>query len=61
MGPVRRRLPAMRGGSSSSPTTPRSGVCLDSFHILSRGHDPAAIEEIPGEKIFFLQLADAPR
>ncbi|MFJ3405970.1 TIM barrel protein [Promicromonospora sp. NPDC090134] len=36
------------------------GVCLDSFHILSRGHDPAAIEEIPGEKIFFVQLADAP-
>ena len=36
------------------------GVCLDSFHILSRGHDPAAIEGIPGEKIFFLQLADAP-
>jgi 4-hydroxyphenylpyruvate dioxygenase len=36
------------------------GVCLDSFHILSRGHDPAAIEDIPGEKIFFLQLADAP-
>lgn len=39
---------------------PNLGVCLDSFHILSRGHDPAAIEEIPGEKIFFLQLADAP-
>ncbi|WP_285101986.1 sugar phosphate isomerase/epimerase and 4-hydroxyphenylpyruvate domain-containing protein [Promicromonospora sp. MEB111] len=36
------------------------GVCLDSFHILSRGHDPAAIEEIPGDKIFFAQLADAP-
>ena len=36
------------------------GVCLDSFHILSRGHDPAAIEDIPGSKIFFLQLADAP-
>jgi 4-hydroxyphenylpyruvate dioxygenase len=36
------------------------GVCLDSFHILSRGHDPAGIEEIPGDKIFFLQLADAP-
>lgn len=36
------------------------GVCLDSFHILSRDHDPAAIEEIPGEKVFFLQLADAP-
>ncbi|HET6626928.1 MAG TPA: TIM barrel protein [Nocardioidaceae bacterium] len=35
------------------------GVCLDSFHILSRGHDPVAIESIPGDKIFFLQLADA--
>ncbi|PZF85633.1 bifunctional sugar phosphate isomerase/epimerase/4-hydroxyphenylpyruvate dioxygenase family protein [Jiangella anatolica] len=39
---------------------PGVGVCLDSFHILSRGHDPSAIEAIPGEKIFFLQLADAP-
>lgn len=39
---------------------PRLGVCLDSFHILSRGHDPAAIADIPAEKIFFLQLADAP-
>lgn len=37
------------------------GVCLDSFHILSRGHDPAAISGIPGAKIFFVQLADAPR
>ncbi|MGF0116960.1 TIM barrel protein [Promicromonospora sp. Marseille-Q5078] len=36
------------------------GVCLDSFHILSRGHDPAGIEEIPGDRIFFVQLADAP-
>jgi 4-hydroxyphenylpyruvate dioxygenase len=39
---------------------PSLGVCLDSFHILSRGHDPAAIEDIPAEKVFFLQLADAP-
>lgn len=39
---------------------PQVGVCLDSFHILSRGHDPEEIEKIPGEKIFFLQLADAP-
>ena len=39
---------------------PAVGVCLDSFHILSRGHDPAGIEDIPGEKIFYLQLADAP-
>jgi 4-hydroxyphenylpyruvate dioxygenase len=39
---------------------PALGVCLDSFHILSRGSDPAGIRDIPGEKIFFLQLADAP-
>jgi 4-hydroxyphenylpyruvate dioxygenase len=36
------------------------GLCLDSFHILSRGSDPAGIAGIPGEKLFFLQLADAP-
>ncbi|GAA3987207.1 bifunctional sugar phosphate isomerase/epimerase/4-hydroxyphenylpyruvate dioxygenase family protein [Streptomyces plumbiresistens] len=42
---------------------PALGTCLDSFHILSRGSDPKDIEgiaDIPGEKIFFLQLADAP-
>ncbi|MGW5430507.1 bifunctional sugar phosphate isomerase/epimerase/4-hydroxyphenylpyruvate dioxygenase family protein [Streptomyces sp. NPDC004059] len=39
---------------------PALGVCLDSFHILSRGSDPKGIEDIPGEKIFFLQLSDAP-
>jgi len=39
---------------------PALGTCLDSFHILSRGSDPAGIRAIDGEKIFFLQLADAP-
>lgn len=39
---------------------PHLGVCLDSFHILSRGDDPAGIAAIPGERIFYLQLADAP-
>ncbi|MER5755499.1 TIM barrel protein [Streptomyces sp. NPDC002088] len=42
---------------------PALGTCLDSFHILSRGSDPKDLEgiaDIPGEKIFFLQLADAP-
>jgi 4-hydroxyphenylpyruvate dioxygenase len=39
---------------------PALGTCLDSFHILSRASDPKGIEGIPGEKIFFLQLADAP-
>jgi 4-hydroxyphenylpyruvate dioxygenase len=40
---------------------PHLGICLDSFHILSRGDDPAGIEQIPADKLFFLQLADAPR
>lgn len=39
---------------------PALGLCLDSFHILSRGSDPAGILDVPGDKIFFLQLADAP-
>ncbi|MCS0500323.1 sugar phosphate isomerase/epimerase and 4-hydroxyphenylpyruvate domain-containing protein [Protaetiibacter mangrovi] len=39
---------------------PNLGICLDSFHILSRGDDPTGIEQIDGDKIFFLQLADAP-
>ncbi len=40
---------------------PALGLCLDSFHVLSKGSDPAGIRVIPGEKVFFLQLADAPR
>jgi sugar phosphate isomerase/epimerase/4-hydroxyphenylpyruvate dioxygenase-like putative hemolysin len=39
---------------------PALGLCLDSFHVLSRGGDPAGIRVIPGSKVFFLQLADAP-
>ena len=39
---------------------PALGVCLDSFHILAQRHDPGGIRQIPGEKIFFAQLADAP-
>ncbi|WP_405560606.1 sugar phosphate isomerase/epimerase and 4-hydroxyphenylpyruvate domain-containing protein [Streptomyces canus] len=42
---------------------PALGTCLDSFHILSRASGPEdlkAIADIPGDKIFFLQLADAP-
>ncbi|WP_431025091.1 bifunctional sugar phosphate isomerase/epimerase/4-hydroxyphenylpyruvate dioxygenase family protein [Halomonas sp. H5] len=39
---------------------PNLGVVLDSFHILSRGHDLSAIGKIPREKIFFVQVADAP-
>ncbi|WP_406691510.1 TIM barrel protein [Saccharopolyspora sp. ID03-671] len=40
---------------------PALGLCLDSFHVLSRGGDPALIRTIPGEKLFYLQLADAPQ
>jgi 4-hydroxyphenylpyruvate dioxygenase len=40
---------------------PHLGLALDSFHTLSLGDDPAGIAEIPGDKIFFMQLADAPR
>jgi 4-hydroxyphenylpyruvate dioxygenase len=40
---------------------PHLGLCLDSFHVLSRSADSAGIRAIPGEKVFFLQLADAPR
>ena len=39
---------------------PSLGTCLDSFHILSAGSDPAGVRDIPAEKIFFVQLADAP-
>ncbi len=39
---------------------PALGVLLDSFHTLSLKGDPRAIAEIPGDKIFFVQMADAP-
>lgn len=40
---------------------PGIGIILDSFHTLSRGIDPNSIRKIPGDKIFIVQLADAPR
>jgi len=39
---------------------PALGVILDSFHTLSLKGDPSGIRDIPGEKIFFVQMADAP-
>lgn len=39
---------------------PAVGLCLDSFHILSRSSTIDDVADVPGEKIFFLQLADAP-
>ncbi|MFC9353680.1 bifunctional sugar phosphate isomerase/epimerase/4-hydroxyphenylpyruvate dioxygenase family protein [Arthrobacter sp. NPDC057013] len=40
---------------------PHLGTCLDSFHILSRDWDTAPIEGINADKIFFVQVADAPK
>jgi 4-hydroxyphenylpyruvate dioxygenase len=40
---------------------PHLGLILDSFHTLSLNDDPSGIARIPGERIFFLQMADAPR
>lgn len=39
---------------------PALGVLLDSFHTLSIKGDPSGIIDIPGDKIFFVQMADAP-
>lgn len=39
---------------------PNVGTCLDSFHILSRGWDPAPIEDLDAQTVLFVQLADAP-
>jgi 4-hydroxyphenylpyruvate dioxygenase len=36
------------------------GLILDSFHTLSRKIAPETIRKIPGDRIFFVQLADAP-
>ncbi len=39
---------------------PNIGLILDSFHTLSRKIDVSSIRSIPGDKIFIVQLADAP-
>src|SRR5262245_25340143 len=39
---------------------PHLGLIVDSFHTLSLKDDYSQLSEVPGEKIFFMQLADAP-
>ncbi|HEU0222007.1 MAG TPA: TIM barrel protein, partial [Paracoccaceae bacterium] len=39
---------------------PSLGLILDSFHSLARKIDPDTIRSIPGDRIFLVQLADAP-
>ncbi|MGQ3353325.1 MAG: bifunctional sugar phosphate isomerase/epimerase/4-hydroxyphenylpyruvate dioxygenase family protein [Phreatobacter sp.] len=36
------------------------GLVLDSFHSLAKGIDSGTIRSIPGDRIFIVQLADAP-
>ena len=40
---------------------PNCGLIVDSFHTLSLGDDPSGIADLPGEKLFYVQLADAPK
>jgi 4-hydroxyphenylpyruvate dioxygenase len=40
---------------------PAVGLVLDSFHILARRTDLSAIRAIPRDRIFLVQVADAPR
>jgi 4-hydroxyphenylpyruvate dioxygenase len=40
---------------------PHLGVALDSFHTLALGDDASPIADIPRDRIFFVQLADAPK
>ena len=39
---------------------PALGIALDSFHVLAVGDDLAGLDQVPADKIAFLQLADAP-
>lgn len=39
---------------------PAVGLILDSFHTLARNVPVGSIRAIPGDRIFFVQLADAP-
>jgi 4-hydroxyphenylpyruvate dioxygenase len=40
---------------------PAVGLVLDSFHILARRTDLSAIRAIPKDRIFLVQMADAPK
>ena len=39
---------------------PAVGIIVDSFHTLALGDDPAGIANLPGDRIFFVQIADSP-
>jgi 4-hydroxyphenylpyruvate dioxygenase len=39
---------------------PNIGTIIDSFHILTRKHDLSTLRAIPKDRIFLVQIADAP-
>jgi 4-hydroxyphenylpyruvate dioxygenase len=39
---------------------PEVGLAVDTFHLLARGDDAAALVGVPGSRIEYLQVADAP-
>jgi 4-hydroxyphenylpyruvate dioxygenase len=39
---------------------PEVGLAVDTFHLLARDDDPAALAGIPGDRVEYLQVADAP-
>jgi 4-hydroxyphenylpyruvate dioxygenase len=39
---------------------PAVTLAVDTFHMLARGDDGSALADVPGERIGFLQVADAP-
>jgi 4-hydroxyphenylpyruvate dioxygenase len=40
---------------------PAMGLIVDSFHTLALGDDPSGIARVPAEKLFLVQMADAPK
>ncbi len=40
---------------------PHLGLIIDSFHTLALPYDWSGLKDLPGERIFFMQIADAPR
>jgi 4-hydroxyphenylpyruvate dioxygenase len=40
---------------------PALGLIVDSFHTLGLRDDPSGIAQVPAEKLFFVQMADAPK
>lgn len=39
---------------------PAVTLAVDTFHVLARGDDGSALADVPGDRIGFLQVADAP-